>query len=415
MPHHEPTIEELNYLQRHRVGRLATQPPVGMPSVVPCCFAVMERDGAPVIVSVLDRKPKSVDWQDLARVRNIETHPWVTLLVDDYAEDWSQLGFVSIHGIAQVLDGGSEAAQEAIEVLRQKYPQYLEMDLLDAPVIEIGTLRAASWSASERLEGRPDDLESVTRGRRSVRAFLPDPVPAHVVRNAIEAAGWAPSPHGRQPWRFAVVERPERRAGLAEAMAATWDEQLRLDGQDEEIVRIRLEKSKQRLIEAPVLVVRRDGDGDGVFDGDDNCPDASNTDQADDDDDGVGDACDPCPLTAGSTMCRAPDPSDRDGDMVPLSLARVDAPPVHGKQVFSPHTASEVRQMLELVVQQGGTAPQAGEELPPRPDPTEPEVRDALRATRGNARQAARALGIDRRKLYRLIERHKIDLDDFRG
>ena len=49
----------------------------------------------------------------------------------------------------------------------------------------------------------------------------------------------------------------------------------------------------------------------------------------------------------------------RDGDMVPLSLARVDAPPVHGKQVFSPHTAREVRQMLELVVQQGGTAPQA--------------------------------------------------------
>jgi F420 biosynthesis protein FbiB-like protein len=52
-----------------------------------------------------------------------------------------------------------------------------------------------------------------------------------------------------------VVERPERRAGLAEAMAATWDEQLRLDGQDEEIVRVRLEKSKQRLIEAPVLVI----------------------------------------------------------------------------------------------------------------------------------------------------------------
>ncbi len=44
-------------------------------------------------------------------------------------------------------------------------------------------------------------------------------------------------------------------------------------------------------IEAPVMIVRRDGDGDTKFDSDDNCPDTPNTDQADDDDDGVGDAC----------------------------------------------------------------------------------------------------------------------------
>ena len=105
------------------------------------------------------------------------------------------------------------------------------------------------------MSEREQELGTVIRGRRSVRAFLSDPVPSTVVRDAIAAAGWAPSPHGRQPWRFAVVEAPERRRGLAEAMAATWDEQLRLDGQDEEIVRIRLEKSKQRLVEAPVLVI----------------------------------------------------------------------------------------------------------------------------------------------------------------
>ncbi|HRH71490.1 MAG TPA: penicillin-binding protein 2 [Zoogloea sp.] len=50
----------------------------------------------------------------------------------------------------------------------------------------------------------------------------------------------------------------------------------------------------------------------------------------------------------------------RDGDIVPVSLSRLDAPPVHGARVFSPQTAREVRQMLELVVQKGGTAPQAG-------------------------------------------------------
>jgi PPOX class probable F420-dependent enzyme len=255
VPQHEPTTEELDYLRRHRVGRLVTVSPEDAPSAVPCCFAVMERDGAHVIVSVLDRKPKSVGVQDLARVRNLAANPRVSLLVDDYSEEWTQLGFVLVHGIARILDGGSRTAEAAIEVLREKYPQYREMDLTDAPVIEIDALHVTAWSASGTLDGRPDDLRSVVRDRRSVRSFLPDQVPATVVRNAIEAAGWAPSPHGRQPWRFAIVERPERRAGLADAMAATWDEQLRLDGQDEGIVRIRLEKSKHRLIEAPVLVI----------------------------------------------------------------------------------------------------------------------------------------------------------------
>ena len=43
---------------------------------------------------------------------------------------------------------------------------------------------------------------------------------------------------------------------------------------------------------APELQVRRDGDGDGVFDSDDNCPELANQDQADSDVNGVGDACD---------------------------------------------------------------------------------------------------------------------------
>ena len=60
---------------------------------------------------------------------------------------------------------------------------------------------------------RPADLDSLIRGRRSVRKLLPDPVPPEVIRDAIEAAGWAPSPHGRQPWRFAVVESAEPQTG----------------------------------------------------------------------------------------------------------------------------------------------------------------------------------------------------------
>ena len=49
----------------------------------------------------------------------------------------------------------------------------------------------------------------------------------------------------------------------------------------------------------------------------------------------------------------------RDGDLLPLSLTRVETPPLVGKSVFSAQTAHEVRAMLELAVLPGGTAPKA--------------------------------------------------------
>ncbi len=48
----------------------------------------------------------------------------------------------------------------------------------------------------------------------------------------------------------------------------------------------------------------------------------------------------------------------RDGELMPLSLVRVDAP-VAGKQVISPDTARKLRAMLEMAVELGGTAPKA--------------------------------------------------------
>ncbi|SMB21016.1 transpeptidase involved in septal peptidoglycan synthesis (penicillin-binding protein 3) [Sterolibacterium denitrificans] len=49
----------------------------------------------------------------------------------------------------------------------------------------------------------------------------------------------------------------------------------------------------------------------------------------------------------------------RDGDLIPLSLERLERSPTSGRQVFSAQTAREVRAMLESVVMPGGTAPKA--------------------------------------------------------
>jgi len=102
---------------------------------------------------------------------------------------------------------------------------------------------------------RSQSLRDIIPGRRSVRAFAPRPVPRRLIERAIEAAGWAPSPHGRQPWRFVVLESLERREALADAMAVSWREQLTLDGQPAEIVEIRLAKSRERMLTASLLIL----------------------------------------------------------------------------------------------------------------------------------------------------------------
>lgn len=81
------------------------------------------------------------------------------------------------------------------------------------------------------------------------------PVARDLIEQILEAARWAPSPHGRQPWRFVVLTRQAVKAQLAKDMGETWLQNLRLDGQDEEIVNIRLEKSRQRILNAPVIII----------------------------------------------------------------------------------------------------------------------------------------------------------------
>ena len=49
------------------------------------------------------------------------------------------------------------------------------------------------------------DLEEVIRGRRTINLYLQTPVPVELVREAIEAATWAPNHHVTEPWRFYLL------------------------------------------------------------------------------------------------------------------------------------------------------------------------------------------------------------------
>ena len=258
--HPATAATDLAFVQARRVARLATADADGRPSVVPVVFAVTDLGGEPVIVIAIDEKPKG-DPRKLRRVRNILARPEVALIIDDYHEDWQALAWVHVRGAARLLEPEDTGHGEALAALRLKYPQYVPMRLETLPVIVIEKLTTTSWRGDEGVSGQPperpgrEELAALIRGRRSVRAFTTRSVPKAVIEEAIAAAGWAPSPHGRQPWRFVVVESQARREALADAMAETWRAQLRLDGQDDATVATRLEKSRDRLQRAPVLIV----------------------------------------------------------------------------------------------------------------------------------------------------------------
>ena len=108
--------------------------------MVPICYAF---DGERLF-SPLDEKPKRVEVTRLKRVRNILANPQVSIVVDDYSEDWSELAFVLILGRAELVESGPQHA-EALRLLREKYPQYRDMALEEKPMLMITPERVVSW------------------------------------------------------------------------------------------------------------------------------------------------------------------------------------------------------------------------------------------------------------------------------
>jgi len=123
-----------------RVARLATTEPDGRPHLVPIVFAI-EGDR---LYSAVDRKPKRST--TLRRIENARVRPDVTVLVDQYDEDWRELWWIRLRGRARVLDDGEERAH-ALALLAEKYPQYCE-EPPDGPVLAVDVTETRVWSAS---------------------------------------------------------------------------------------------------------------------------------------------------------------------------------------------------------------------------------------------------------------------------
>src|SRR2546425_8714195 len=104
------TEAEATFVRAQRVARLATADGDGSPHVVPVCYAF---DGTR-FYTPLDEKPKRVAGTQLRRVRNIEARHEAALLIDQYDDDWSRLGYVLVHGRADLLQPDNETHRLAL-------------------------------------------------------------------------------------------------------------------------------------------------------------------------------------------------------------------------------------------------------------------------------------------------------------
>lgn len=127
-------------IEAARVGRLATTTPDGRPHLVPIVFAV----AGDRIWTAVDAKPKRT--RSLRRLANIEADSRVSILVDHYDEDWSQLWWVRADGHATIVPVQAAQGQRGLAALARKYAQYVDQPP-PGPLIALEVDAWTSWSA----------------------------------------------------------------------------------------------------------------------------------------------------------------------------------------------------------------------------------------------------------------------------
>jgi PPOX class probable F420-dependent enzyme len=135
MRHDAPWVRER--FATARVARLATVSGVGSPHIVPITFALV----GSAIISAVDAKPKSTT--SLRRLDNIAANAFVSVLVDDYDDDWTKLWWARADGWARILP--AEDVPE-LDALVARYPQYAA-NPPPGPVIVVAVDHWSGWSA----------------------------------------------------------------------------------------------------------------------------------------------------------------------------------------------------------------------------------------------------------------------------
>ena len=135
-----PTPEQQRFLDTRLVGYLTTVDAGGAPHAVPVCFVLSDETAYVVSGAERNRAGGRLD----KRLRNLARNPRASLAADHYEDDWDRVAWVRVDGLAEVFTSGGEHA-EAVRLLRERYPQFDDMDLNGAPMIALRIDRVLSF------------------------------------------------------------------------------------------------------------------------------------------------------------------------------------------------------------------------------------------------------------------------------
>jgi coenzyme F420-0:L-glutamate ligase/coenzyme F420-1:gamma-L-glutamate ligase len=99
------------------------------------------------------------------------------------------------------------------------------------------------------------ELQEAIHTRPSIRHYRNQPISQEVIDQLLEAATWAPSAHNRQPWRFAVITTQAAKDRLADTMSERLRSDRSRDGDPIEAIDRDVNRSRERITSAPVVIV----------------------------------------------------------------------------------------------------------------------------------------------------------------
>lgn len=141
-------IETLN---NSKIARLATvDPENNQPYLVPVVFAF---DGNNIFIPIDDKPKKTINSNQLKRVKNIQKNPNISFLIDTYDdEDWNNLSYLIIQGKARIvvnrLKDKNTTINTAHSLLSEKYLQYKKLVGMGDSCIVIDIQKVIKWKYS---------------------------------------------------------------------------------------------------------------------------------------------------------------------------------------------------------------------------------------------------------------------------
>ena len=128
------SLKQVEFLNKQAVGRVVTVSPKGELHAVPVCYVFDEGN----IYFATDYGAK--------KVRNLKENGKVSIIIDQYFEDWSKLKGILIQGEAELLERGPEFTKSR-DLLHKKFLKYKEMPIKEDEclIVKIKPSRVSRW------------------------------------------------------------------------------------------------------------------------------------------------------------------------------------------------------------------------------------------------------------------------------